>query len=245
MEKEKCSCKDIESTCSCEECECTEENNCECTDNCGCHDEAGCSCEECECTEENNCGCTDNCDCHDEVGCSCEECECTEEKEIKKEKKKLFGKKEKIESKMEELKSLIKEHEDKELRIMAEFVNFKKRREDEVSKMLKFANEDIVKDLLPVIDNFNRALEVNSDDEKINNFLSGFKMINDNLVNTLNKYGVEEIDALNKEFDPQIHQAVLTEEVDGVDSNIVVEVLQKGYKLKDKVIRPTMVKVSQ
>ncbi len=236
MEKDKCNCSNVDNTCAC-----AEENNCGCMSNCDCGDE-------CNCTQENNCGCMSNCECDNECECNnddkcSEDCHC--EKDIKKEKKKLFKKADKLDQKIKELESLIKEHEDKELRIMAEFVNFKKRREDEVSKMLKFANEDIVKELLPVIDNFNRALEVNSDDDKITNFLAGFKMINDNLVNTLNKYGVEEIDALNKEFDPQIHQAVLTEEVDGVDSNIVVEVLQKGYKLKDKVIRPTMVKVSQ
>ena len=111
--------------------------------------------------------------------------------------------------------------------------------------MLKYANEDIVNDILPMLDNFERALKMESASDELSKFLDGMKMIYQGLVNTLEKYEVKEIASLGKPFDESIHQAVATEEVEGTDSNIVVEVFQKGYMLKDKVIRPAMVKVSK
>ena len=99
-------------------------------------------------------------------------------------------------------------------------------------------------DLLPVVDNLDRALSQECD-EQTQNFLKGFEMISNQLVGVLNKHGVEEIEALGKEFDPNFHQAVMMTQIEGMDSNVVSEVLQKGYKLKDRVIRASLVKVNE
>ena len=149
--------------------------------------------------------------------------------------------------KLEESLKKIKELEEGVLKAKADNINYRKRKDEEVSKMLEFANEDIVKDILPSIDNFERAINLDDDnlDDELSKFLAGFKMIYCHLVEVLEKYDVKAIDDKGKAFDPKLHQAVLTEKVEGVESGIVVEVMQKGYMLKDKVIRPAMVKVSE
>ena len=113
--------------------------------------------------------------------------------------------------------------------------------------MLKYANSDIILEMLSIVDDLERAIKLDDNilDDEVSKFLSGIKIIYSRLISILEKYEVKEIDALNKEFDPTYHQAVLTEKVEGVKPNIVVEVLQKGYMYKDKVIRHTMVKVSE
>ena len=161
------------------------------------------------------------------------------EKNIKKDHK---SKDKKI---IEELQNEISVLKDKNMRITAEMINTVRRKEEETSRLLKYSNESLILELLPVIDNFERALENKTEDENIINYQKGIKMIYDSLINILNKYEVKEIDAINKEFDSTFHQAVMTEEKDGVDSNIVIEVMQKGYTYKDKIIRPAMVKVSK
>ena len=141
----------------------------------------------------------------------------------------------------------IKELEEKVLYKDAELLNYKKRKDLEVSNMLKYANSDIILEMLSVVDDLERAIKLDDNilDDEVSKFLSGIKIIYSRLISLLEKYEVKEIDALNKEFDPTYHQAVLTEKVEGVKPNIVVEVLQKGYMYKDKVIRHTMVKVSE
>ncbi len=154
---------------------------------------------------------------------------------------------EKLKKEVETLKELVKASEDKFLRANAELVNYRKRKEEETVKLLKYSNEDIVKELLPIVDNFERAIsmdDTNLNDE-LSKFLEGFKMIYTHLVNALDKYEVRAIDGYNKPFDPTYHQAVMTTKVEGVEPGMVVEVLQKGYLLKDRVIRPAMVKVSE
>ena len=169
-----------------------------------------------------------------------EKLEINEEKKVKKEKK--YHKDHKI----EKLKKEIADIEEENLRSKAELVNYRKRKDEEVVRMLKYANEDLVKELLPTIDNLERALkmEESTENEDVSKFLSGVKLIYCSTIATLEKYGVKAIDGANKLFDPTYHQAVLTEHVDGVEPGMVLEVLQKGYLLKDKVIRPAMVKVS-
>ena len=203
--------------CQCEECTC--EENCECNEECTCGDD-------CNCTEEDNCGCGGKCN-----------------HEKKKEKKK----KDKHEDKLNEAYNMISELEDKLLREKAELVNYRKRKEEETSRMLMYSNEDLAKSLLPIVDNFERAINMDDDnlEDEVSKFLAGFKMIYCNLINTLEKYGVKAIDGANKPFDPTYHQAIMTEKRDGVEPEMVIEVLQKGYLLKDKVIRPAMVKVSE
>lgn len=148
--------------------------------------------------------------------------------------------------KLEESLKKIKELEEEVLKAKADNINYRKRKDEEVSKMLEFANEDIVKDILPSIDNFERAINLDDEnlDDELSKFLAGFKMIYCHLVEVLEKYDVKAIDDKGKEFDPKLHQAVLTEKVEGMEPGMVVEVMQKGYMLKDKVIRPAMVKVS-
>ena len=132
---------------------------------------------------------------------------------------------------------------EKALRIQAEMMNFRRRKEEEVANYKKYANEDILKKMLGIIDNFERALSMETEENK--EFLNGFRMIYNSILNILNENEVVEIDCLSKEFNPEFHQAVLTEHVDGFEEGYVVDILQKGYMYKDRVLRPAMVKVSE
>lgn len=193
--------------------------------------------------EKEKCNCNEECNC--EPQCSCgENCNCKEEE--KKEEKKN-KKKNKEHNKIKELEEKIALLEDKALRDKAETINYRKRKEEEISRMLKYCNEDMVIELLPIIDNFESAIKMddNNLDDQVSKFLSGFKMIYGNLITILENNGVKIIDGNNKPFDPAYHQAVLTEKNDDMESGMVIEVLRKGYMLKDKVIRPAMVKVSE
>ncbi len=168
-----------------------------------------------------------------------------EENSKKEEKKGFFKKKDDTEiKKLKEENELLK---DKFLRVNAEMQNMRRRMEEEKSNLLKYEGEELIKRLLPIIDNFERAIgmdDTNLEDE-VSKFLSGFKMIYGNLNSTLQGYEVMAMDILNKPFDPNTMEAVLLEEVEGMESNIVVDVLQKGYTYKGKVIRHAMVKVSK
>ena len=209
-----------------------------------------CTCEE-SCTREDTCnegcGCTEECccndDCHCDETCNCnDECHCHENKKDKKKHKKHD-----LDKKIEELELKIKSLEEQNLREKAESINFRRRKEEETTRILKFCNEDLIKDVLPTIDNFERAIKMDDDnlEDEVSKFLAGVKMIYCNLIGILEKYGVKAIDGANKPFDPTYHQAVMMEHVDGLEPGIVIEVLQKGYLLKDRVIRPAMVKVSE
>ena len=149
---------------------------------------------------------------------------------------------------IEKLELALKEEQAKSMRIQAEMLNFKKRKEDEVASFYKYCNEDLIEELLPVIDNFERAIQMDTSEDtsdEVKRFLEGFKMIYGNLVSILKKEEVKEIEASGIEFDPNYHQAVLTEHDETKPSGVVLEVLQKGYTYKDKVIRPAMVKVNE
>ena len=162
-----------------------------------------------------------------------------------KEKKGFFAKKEDAEKKkLQEEVAMLK---DKYLRTSAEMQNMKRRMEEERANLLKYDGEELIKKLLPVVDNFERAIsmdDANLEDE-LSKFLNGFKMIYGNLSDTLQGYEVLAMDILGKPFDPNTMNAVLVEEADGVEPNIVIDVLQKGYTYKGKVIRYAMVKVSK
>jgi len=153
---------------------------------------------------------------------------------------------EKLKLENEELKLEKEEINNKLLRSLADLQNYKKRKDEELSRMLKYSDEELIMDLLPTIDNFERAIKLDDDDltDELSRFLEGFKMIYTSVVQILNKYEVKEIESLNKTFDPKYHQAVLTDNLEGYEDNIIIEVLQKGYIYKDKVIRPAMVKVN-
>ncbi len=169
--------------------------------------------------------------------------------EIKKEKKaeepKEHKKEHKKDKKLEELQNEINTLKDKNMRIAAEMVNTLRRKDEETNRLLKYSNESLITELLPVIDNFERALNVDAKTTDIESYQKGMTMIYNSLKNILEKFEVKEIEAIDKEFDPSYHQAVMQEEKEGTKENIVIEVLQKGYTYKDKVIRPAMVKVSK
>ncbi len=188
----------------------------------------------------------ENCE---EKKCSCKEENACQEKIAKKEeiKEDKKVKKDKNKEKIKELEEKVHVLEDSLLRQKAELINYRKRKDEEISKMLKYANEDLVKEILPVLDNFERAILMDDDnlEDEVSKFLEGFKMIYCHLKEDLEKYGIKAIDGNNKPFDPIYHEAVLTEKVENIEPGMVVEVLQKGYLLKDKIIRPAMVKVSE
>lgn len=212
---------------------------------------------ECAENESKECTCQDNCTC-EEVKCD-ENCTC-ENQNIKDDNKcvneenppndetlKKKSKKDKNNKKIKELETIIQTLEQKILVKDADLINYRKRKDEELAKMLKYSNEDLVKEILPTLDNFERA--INMDDEnltdEVSKFLSGFKMIYCHLKDILEKFEVIAIDGNNKPFDPTYHQAVLTEKREDLEPGMVIEVMQKGYLLKDKVIRPAMVRVSE
>ena len=134
----------------------------------------------------------------------------------------------KINDKMEELQKQIDEKDDKYKRLQAEYSNYMRRTQQEKETIGLFANEKIINELLPVLDSMERAIE----------------LVHKQLIGCLQKFGVEEIQALDEEFNPHLHLAVMQENVEDVEPNKVIMVMQKGYKLKTKVLRPAMVKVS-
>ena len=127
----------------------------------------------------------------------------------------------------------------------ADLINYRKRKDEETANTLKYANQDIIKDLLNVVDNLERALNNKNVSEEVQKYLTGFEMIYENLKSTLANFGVSEINRVGEVFDPKEEQALLTECVEDKDDDIVLEVLLKGYKLKDRVIRPASVKINQ
>jgi len=127
-------------------------------------------------------------------------------------------------------------------RLQADFINYKNRTERERSQSIALANERLILKLLPIIDDIERALD-NADNK--DGFYDGITLIHENLLNILEKEGLKQIDSDNKEFDPNYHHAILMESNDEVESNHIIETFQKGYILNDKVIRPSMVKVSE
>jgi len=168
--------------------------------------------------------------------------EVVEEKDDKNFKKDHKNKDKKL---IEELQNQINILNDKNMRVTAEMLNTVRRKDEERERLLKYSNESLILEILPIIDNFERALSLASEDQNVINYQKGINMIYTSLLNVLIKYEVKEIDCLNKEFDPSFHQAVMTEEREDIKPNIVIEVMQKGYTYKDKVIRPAMVKVSK
>lgn len=124
----------------------------------------------------------------------------------------------------------------------ADTENMKKRLQSEADTMRKYRIQSFALEILPVIDNFERALK---DKDEEDSYVKGFKMIYEQLIKALHNEGVEEIDCLNKPFDPNFQQAIMQEKKEGVESGIVIEIFQKGYKLKDRILRAAMVKVSE
>ena len=148
----------------------------------------------------------------------------------------------------EAFQTLEKDYEalkEKMLRLTAEYDNFRKRTQREKAADLKYKAQDLATDLVPVVDTFDRALQLKPDENSIDSFYEGMEMVYRQLMQALSQAGVEEIETEGETFDPNFHQAVMQVEDDQYESQAIVETLQKGYRLKDRIIRPAMVKVNQ
>ena len=179
-----------------------------------------CSNEECNCKEDKEeCTCGEECNCH-------EECSCGDNKE---------------------LEDKIKNLEEALLRSQAELINYKRRKDEETNRIIKYAEEDILKGFLPILDNFERAISMDDDnlEDEVSKFLEGFKLMYKQIKDLLEKFEVKEIDCLGKEFDPALEQAVVMDHDETKESGVVTVVLQKGYMYKDRVLRTAMVKVNE
>jgi len=156
------------------------------------------------------------------------------------------NKEETCEEKIAKLELEVQEWKNSYTRKLAEFQNFTKRKETEVSEMKKYASEGIIIKLLDNIDNLERAENASAETKNFDALVEGVNMILRNLKYMLSEEGVEEVEAdKGVQFNPYEHQAMMTEEKDGLDNDVIVQVFQKGYKLKGKVIRPAMVTVNK
>lgn len=148
-------------------------------------------------------------------------------------------------TKIKELEKLANNNEEKYLRLYAEFENYKRRIQKENQINATYKAQGVLTDILPSIDNIERALQIEGDDESFKSLQKGVQMVHESLLRALKDNGLEEILAEGKEFDPNLHQAVVQDDNPDFKSGEVTQELQKGYKLKDRVLRPSMVKVNQ
>lgn len=151
----------------------------------------------------------------------------------------------KLEAEIQRLTTENKTLQEKVKLAQAELVNYRKRKDEETANTIKYANQDLIIDLLVVVDNLERTLENQNVSEEVKKYQDGVRMIYDNIMNTLKNFGVEVINRVGQVFDPKYEQALLTECVEDKDDDIVLEVLLKGYMLKGRVIRPASVKINQ
>lgn len=142
------------------------------------------------------------------------------------------------------LKENIEELQNRLIRVQADFDNFRKRTISEKEDLAKYVNGQLIKSLLPAIDNFERAILVAKENDNLEALLQGIEMVYKQIGDVFINEGLKEIESLEKPFNPEYHQAVMQVESEGQEAGIVIEELQKGYTFKGKVIRPSMVKVS-
>lgn len=165
----------------------------------------------------------------------------TEAEEEKPEDKKLFGKKK--DKKMGKLEEKLADLEDKRMRQLAEFENFRKRSEKEKSQMFEVGAKTVIEKMLPVIDNFERGLMAVPEEERDTSFVQGMELVYKQLLTTFEELGVKPIEAVGQEFDTNLHNAVMMVDDDSLESGTVAEEMQKGYLYKETVVRHSMVKV--
>ncbi|HJG67478.1 MAG TPA: nucleotide exchange factor GrpE [Staphylococcus ureilyticus] len=146
---------------------------------------------------------------------------------------------------IQQLKNNVQEEEEKYLRLYAEFENYKRRIQKENQTMKAYKAQDVLNDILPTIDNIERALQIEGEDEQFKALQKGVEMVYESLLNALKNNGLEKIEAEGQQFDPNIHQAVVQDDNPDYESGQVTQELQTGYKLKERVLRPSMVKVNQ
>jgi molecular chaperone GrpE len=164
----------------------------------------------------------------------------------KKDKEKVIDPLKEMEARLESLEQEAKENHDRFLRVSAEFENYKKRAAREMGDFRKFANESFVKAMLPVVDNLDRAIESSSNDKNTNtSVVEGVNMTLREILKVFEQFGVMPFESLGKTFDPGFHQAVMQEENEDYPDNTVLNELQKGYLIHDRLLRPAMVVVSK
>lgn len=173
-----------------------------------------------------------------------------EEKELEEEKKTEEvpleeDSKEEEECDIEALKEEVKKYKEQYLRVLADSENFKKRIDEERIRERKYGSQRVLEKLIPSIDIFDKAVNMQTDDEKLKNFLIGFEMINNNLKQTLSEEGVKKIKAVGEKFDPRYHHAVETEWNSDYEEDVILSEMQTGYMYKDRVLRPSLVKVNK
>lgn len=157
------------------------------------------------------------------------------------------NKKEKKSDKINELELKLKELENETLRAKADLINYRKRKDEEVSNMLKYANADLLTSLLSILDNFERSIAIddNNLNDELSKFLSGFKMIYASLKETIESYGVKEIECLGQKFDSKYQNCLFTDTDPSKEDEVVLDVLMKGYTYNDKILRCASVKVNK
>ena len=172
--------------------------------------------------------------------------EIVEEKEVEEETKEVNE--DAVDEKDEQIKVLqneVDKWKNEYYKVFADMENVKRRMQNEHANNLKFMAQGIVEQMLPIVDNFERSLAVENPSEEVKGFLKGYEMIYKQIVTLLENQGVKVIETKDKEFDPNFHQAVMTVSDENYKPGMVVEELQKGYMLKDRVIRASLVKVSE
>ncbi|AXV42257.1 nucleotide exchange factor GrpE [Staphylococcus warneri] len=146
---------------------------------------------------------------------------------------------------IERLQQLANDNEEKYLRLYAEFENYKRRIQNENKINKTYQAQGVLTDILPTIDNIERALQIEGDDDSFKSLQKGVQMVHESLLRALKDNGLEEIESEGQAFDPNVHQAVVQDDNPEYESGVITQELQKGYKLKDRVLRPSMVKVNQ
>ena len=195
--------------------------------------EKKCQCENHEQEQKEECNYNhEECCCEEDCCCDGEHCECENQD---------------TDTSEELLSKRISELNEALLRSQAELLNYKKRKDEETARILKYAEKDILEGFLPILDNFERAISMDDNNfgDETSKFLEGFRMVYKQTKTLLEKFEVKEIDCLGKEFDPSNQQAVVVEKDETKESGVVLEVLQKGYMYKDRVLRIAMVKVNE
>ncbi|MBC1932604.1 nucleotide exchange factor GrpE [Listeria seeligeri] len=148
-------------------------------------------------------------------------------------------------AKILELENKLDEMESRYLRTQADFDNVKKRHVAELDAKQKYRSQSLAQDLLPALDSFEKALATKAEHEEVKQILKGMEMVYNQILVAFEKEGIEVIPAVGEQFDPNFHQAVMQDSDENAASNEITAELQKGYKLKNRVIRPSMVKVNQ
>lgn len=143
------------------------------------------------------------------------------------------------------MQQLANDNEEKYLRLYAEFENYKRRIQNENKINKTYQAQGVLTDILPTIDNIERALQIEGDNDSFKSLQKGVQMVHESLLRALKDNGLEEIESEGQSFDPNVHQAVVQDDNPEYESGVITQELQKGYKLKDRVLRPSMVKVNQ